>query len=355
MNNARVGIIGASGYSGVEATRILASHPHVRLELLTSDKWAGDRVRDRLGFEGPVGALAYTAQAEVLERAKGLDVALLATPAEVSLKLAPQLLALGLKVIDLSGAFRLKDAGRYPTFYGFAHDAPTWLADAVYGMPELFAQEIRTARLVANPGCYATAATLAVAPLLTAGVLEPGAVIFDAASGTTGAGRKAAEAFSFTEVNEDFRAYRTLSHQHTPEISQTLGRAAGRAVPVTFTAHLLPLKRGILCTTYGTLADGASAADVAGALEKAYAAAPFVRVLPGGPDAVGLKAVVGTNRCDVGVSVAGDDAIDPRRVVIVSAIDNLTKGAAGQAIQNLNLMFGFEETESLSTLRAFLP
>ena len=355
MHTARVGIVGASGYSGVEATRILANHPQVELALVTSDKWAGQRVGDRLGFSGPVGELAYTPQADVLALAAGLDVVLLATPAEVSLDLAPHLLELGVKVVDLSGAFRLKDASQYPTFYGFAHDLPGWLADAVYGLPEFFADRMKGARLVANPGCYATAAALSLAPLLAADVLERGSVIIDAASGTTGAGRKGTEELSFSEVEGDFRAYRTLSHQHTPEIAQTLGLVSGINVPVTFTAHLLPLKRGILCTSYARLADGATAADVTAAFERAYAHTPFTRLLPGGADAVGLKAVVGTNRCHLGVSVAGAGAIDPGRVVVTAAIDNLTKGAAGQAVQNLNLMFGFEETLGLSTLRGFLP
>lgn len=214
---------------------------------------------------------------------------------------------------------------------------------------------IRSARLVANPGCYATAAALALAPLLRADLLEPGALIVDAASGTTGAGRAASEALSFSEVDADFRAYRTLRHQHTPEIAQTLSGVIGHAVPLTFTPHLLPLRRGILTTAYAQLRQGRTEAEVIGAYEAFYADAPFTRLVPGGADAVGLRAVVGTNRCHLGVSVAGGDALDPRRIVVTGAIDNLTKGAAGQAIQNLNLMCGFDEGLGLSTLRGFLP
>ena len=347
--------MGASGYSGVEATRILAQHPGVDLRLVTSDRWAGEQVSDRFGFGGAVGALTYAAQAEVADLVEGLEVVLLATPAPVSLALAPKLLARGLRVIDLSGAFRLQDASQYRAFYGFAHDAPDLLREAVYGLPEFHAEAIRSARLVANPGCYATAAALALAPLLTGELLESGSLIVDAASGTTGAGRSATEALSFSEVDEDFRAYRTLRHQHTPEIVQTLGQVAGRKLPLTFTPHLLPLKRGILITAYAHLREGVGDAQVTQAFEAAYTQAPFTRLLPGGADAVGLKAVVGTNRCHLGVSVAGDDALDPRRVVVTGAIDNLTKGAAGQAIQNLNLMCGFDEGLGLSTLQGFLP
>jgi N-acetyl-gamma-glutamyl-phosphate reductase len=242
---------------------------------------------------------------------------------------------------------------RYPPFYGFTHSSPELLPGAVYGLPELFRQQVRGATLVANPGCYATAAALALAPLLSAGVLEAGSLVVDAASGTTGAGRKGSEEMSFTEVDEDFRAYRVLKHQHTPEIAQTLSRVAGRAVPLTFTAHLLPLKRGIPCTAYGRLAPGATLADLKAAYANGYTGEPFVSLAPS-PEAVGLKAVVGTNRCVVGVA-ADAGGLDPGRVVVVSAIDNLVKGAAGQAVQNLNLLCGWEEGAGLSTLRGFYP
>jgi N-acetyl-gamma-glutamyl-phosphate reductase len=256
-------------------------------------------------------------------------------------------------VIDLSGSFRLRDIATYPSFYNFTHSAPELLEQAAYGLPELFRERIPSAKLVANPGCYATACALSVAPLLKAGLLDEGSLIFDAASGTTGAGRKGSEDMSFSEVDEDFRAYRVLRHQHTPEIAQTLAGVAGRAVPLTFTAHLLPLKRGILVTAYGRLRPGATAAEARAALEQAYAPCPFLTV-EASPDAVNLKGVVGTNRCTV--AVAADTAgYDPGRVVVTAAIDNLVKGAAGQAVQNLNLMMGWEETLGLSTLRGFNP
>jgi N-acetyl-gamma-glutamyl-phosphate reductase len=354
MHKAAIGIIGASGYSGVEATHILAAHGQVELRLVTSDRWKGEPVGRRLGLMGPVGQLRYAPLDQSAELARECEVVLLATPAESSLELVPGLLAAGVRVIDLSGAFRLQDTAAYPAFYNFTHAAPALLGEAVYGLPELVSRErIARARLVSNPGCYATACALAVAPLLRAGLLDEGSLIFDAASGTTGAGRKATEDMSFSEVDEDFRAYRVLRHQHTPEIAQTLAQVAGRAVPLTFTPHLLPLKRGILVTAYARLRPGATAAEARSALDTAYASCPFLSV-ESSPDAVGLKAVVGTNRCTVGLAVDATGH-DPGRVVVTAAIDNLVKGAAGQAVQNLNLMKGWEETLGLSSLRSFTP
>ncbi len=263
MSGLTVGIIGASGYSGIELTRLCAQHPHVDLRLLASDRWAGETPRRRLGILGQAGStadLAYTRQDGALAAALGCEVVFLATPVEASLELAPRLLEAGVRVIDLSGAFRLRDAAQYPRWYGLTHPRPALLADAVYGLPELATSSLASARLVANPGCYATAAALALAPLFSEGVIAADTpVIVDAASGTTGAGRKATEEMSFSEVEADFRAYRVLSHQHTPEIAATLTRAAGHSVGLTFTAHLLPLKRGILATAYARLAPGHAA------------------------------------------------------------------------------------------------
>lgn len=215
MHKTVVGIIGASGYSGVEATHLLAAHEKVELRLVTSDRWQGDTVARRLGIPGPTGELRYAPLERSAELARECAAVLLATPAESSLHLVPGLLAAGVKVIDLSGAFRLRDAAEYPPFYGFTHSSTELLGEAAYGLPELFRERIPSARLVANPGCYPTASALAVAPLLRAGLLDEGSIIIDAASGTTGAGRKGSEELSFTEVDEDFRAYRVLRHQHT--------------------------------------------------------------------------------------------------------------------------------------------
>jgi N-acetyl-gamma-glutamyl-phosphate reductase len=340
MQTAPIGVIGASGYAGLEASRILAAHPQVELRLLTSDKWAGDTAAKRAGLAGAAGRLRYAPWDKALELAKECAAVLLALPAETSLELAPKLVQAGVRVVDLSGAFRLKDAALYPPFYKFAHGEASLLQEAFYGLPELGRTPLGT-RLVANPGCYATAAALALSPLVQAGLVK-GPLIVDAASGVTGAGRKATEELSFAEVDEDFRAYKVLGHQHEPEIAQTI------RAELTFTAHLLPLKRGILATCYAQLADGRAAADLHAAYLHKYAECPFVEVL-GHPDEVGLKAVVGTNRCQLAVASKG------RTVVAVSAIDNLVKGAAGQAVQNLNLVFGWPETSGLEGLRGFHP
>ncbi|AKU90413.1 N-acetyl-gamma-glutamyl-phosphate reductase [Vulgatibacter incomptus] len=344
--NERVGVIGASGYSGIELTRILAGHPGVRLILASSDRWAGERVEEASRIAGRELRYVDLAQAERL--AAECDVLFLATPADASLRLAPALLEQGCRVIDLSGAFRIDDSAAFERFYGLT--ASNLQSSAVYGLPELFRNRVHGARLVANPGCYPTAASLALAPLLREELLEPDLIV-NAASGVTGAGRTAKEDFSFAEVAEDFRAYKVLRHQHTPEIEQTLSGCAGSAVNVTFTPHLLPIRRGILCTSYGRLRRKATSEELRALLEEAWHDEPFVDVAPS-PDQVSLHRVVGTNRCLVGV------ACEPEvggRVVVVSAIDNLVKGAAGQAVQNLNLLLGFDESTGLSGLRGFHP
>jgi N-acetyl-gamma-glutamyl-phosphate reductase len=320
MNSASAVVFGGSGYSGLELVRLLQGHAGIRLAGVTSDRWAGKSI----------DGVTYCAHGEGLERALKCDVALLATPAESSLELVPQLLAAGVRAVDLSGAFRLRDASLYPRFYGFTHGKPALLSEAVYGLPELDRTRQRTARLVANPGCYATAAALALAPLVRAGLVE--SAVVSAASGVSGAGRKATEEFSFMELANDFRAYKVLKHQHTPEIAQTVGLER-----VVFTPHLLPMQRGILCTAVVSLR---SRGNVDAVLRDAYARESFVQVLPSA-DAVRLSAAANTNRCVVGASVDGDTA------VVVTALDNLLKGAASQAVQNLNLMLGHAETEGL--------
>lgn len=340
MQTAPIGIIGASGYSGLEASRILALHPHVELKLLGSDKWAGETAARRAVLPGAAGKLKYVPQDQMVQMARECAAVLLATPAEGSLKVAPILLAFGVKVIDLSGAFRLREPLLYPKYYGFEHTQRELLAEAFYGLPEL-ARAPQGTRLVANPGCYPTAAALALAPLIEADLID-GPFIVDAASGVTGAGRKATDDLSFAEVDEDFKAYKVLRHQHQPEMAQTLQR------PLTFTAHLLPAKRGILATCYARLRPGRRPDELKAQLMHKYASEPFVEVR-GHPDEVTLKAVAGTNQCLLAVASDGD------MVIVVSAIDNLVKGAAGQAVQNLNLVMGWPETAGLDTLRGFHP
>ena len=337
-----VGIVGVSGYSGIELARLIARHPRFRLTAAVSDKWSGKPLGDMLPVSGTAAAVRCLPQAEATASFAGLGLVFFCTPAEVSIALAPAALEAGARVVDLSGGFRLA-VDLFPRWYGFTHPRPDLLQQAVYSMPEATenAAALRTATLVANPGCYPTAAVLATLPLLRAGVIERTGLIIDAKSGTTGAGRKASEEMSFSEVEGDFRAYRVLKHQHTPEIERVLALAGAGDGPVTFTAHLLPTRRGILATAYGRLVPGRTAADAAAAMRDFAAGRPFLRAAA--PEAVRLQAVVGTNRV-----VMGADA-DPERAIAIglAAIDNLVKGAAGQALQNANLMLGLDQSLGL--------
>lgn len=360
----RVAIIGASGYSGVELTRILAGHPGVELAVASSDRWVGESLAARVGVSS---ALRYLALDEAVVQAARCDVVFLATPAEASLELVAKLVA-HTRVIDLSGAYRLRNPARYEKYYGFSHAHAGLLAEAVYGLPELFRARIPGARLIANPGCYATAIQLALAPLIRTDSVETtatvasdgttrpfkrvdddvldGRIIIDAMSGVTGAGRKATEEFSFAEIAGDVRAYRVLRHQHEPEIEQSLSDLAERSIDITFVPHLLPVQRGILATCHAQLA---GAHDVALLYKQFYARESFISLAPSA-DQVSLHDVVGTNRCRIGVSVG-----ESGEVVVIAAIDNLVKGAAGQAVQNLNLMLGLDERAGLAGLRSFHP
>jgi N-acetyl-gamma-glutamyl-phosphate reductase len=330
----RVAVIGASGYTGVELTRLLVGHPNVELVVASSDRWVGEAVEARVGAPS---ALRYVSLEDATRQAASCDVVMLATPAEASHTLAPTLLAAGPRVIDLSGAYRLKDASLYPAFYKYEHLHTDLLASAVYGLPELCRDGIAAARLVANPGCYATAIQVALEPLLPHATGRP---VVDAMSGVTGAGRKAAEEFSFAEIAGDLRAYRALRHQHRPEIEQQLGRE------VTFVPHLLPVHRGILATCHIELR---GSHDIGALFRARYANEPFVSIAPSA-DHVSLHDVVGTNKCRIGWTLS-----ERGELVITSAIDNLVKGAAGQAVQNLNLMLGLDERTGLVGLRSFHP
>ncbi len=331
------GIIGASGYSGLELTRLVLAHSSASLKFATSDRWVGQTVASKTGLPCE---LAYVSVDAGLAAARGCDLVFLATPAESSLDLAPKLRAQGVRVVDLAGAFRLQDLSLYPTFYKFTHSAPALVKEAVYGLTELFRDAVRGQPFVSNPGCYATAAAMSVAPLLEAGLIDPSSVVINAASGVSGAGRKATEDYTFMEVDADFRAYKTLSHQHVPEIRQTLTRVAGVDVPLVFTPHLLPMKRGILSTTVARLKAGVTQAQVSGALADVYGRERLVG-LRANADAVRIAEVVNTPKCLVGASTDG------HHVVSISAIDNLLKGAASQAMQNANLMLGLDEVDGL--------
>jgi N-acetyl-gamma-glutamyl-phosphate reductase len=358
MGAVRVGVVGATGYSGAVAARLLATHPSFELAFCTSDQRAGEQVVTALGLphlvrDPRLAALTYTPNAEAPRLVTTVDAVVLATSAEVSAKLAPVALAAERVVIDLSGAFRLASAADYRTWYRLEHPSTDLLPLAHYGLPELFGYPVRKegrGLLVSNPGCYPTAALLALAPLVRAGLVEARGLIVDAKSGVTGAGRQAKEEYSFGEVDEDIRAYKILTHQHTPEIMRGLSRSASLppdAVTLTFTPHLLPVKRGILATCYARPAAKAEPRAYAECLEQAYRGSTFVEVTT--PERVTLTSVVGTNRARVAVT-ANDDA-----VVAVSAIDNLLKGASGQALQTLNRIFGLEEGAGLTSLHRSAP
>jgi N-acetyl-gamma-glutamyl-phosphate reductase len=344
----RIAIIGATGYAGAEIARLLTGHPHAELTYLTA---SGEREGKSLGELYPSlrGCVNVTCQAvDVAAIAESADVCFIAL-SHGAMDYAPPLLERGVKVIDIGAEFRLKDAAVFEQWYKKPHTSPRLLERAVYGLPELFREKIRAAQLVANPGCYPTSAILPLYPLLERGLIDPTTIIVDSASGVSGAGRsKTTVEYLFSEINEDFKAYNVAAHRHTPEIEQALSWAAGESVTISFTAHLLPITRGILTTTYATLAQKVSTADVLAALHERYANEPFVRVYPEG-ELPQIKFTTGSNFCDIGAKV------DPRtnRLILISAEDNLIKGAAGQAIQNMNLMCGVEETTGLRTLPVF--
>ncbi|HXX68698.1 MAG TPA: N-acetyl-gamma-glutamyl-phosphate reductase [Polyangiaceae bacterium] len=343
MRDFRVGVVGASGYSGSVAVRLLATHPRAQLSFATSDRWSGESVGPHLGVR--LGAdLRFVPNSAAIECTEKCDAVVLATSAEVSVRLLPAFAERGKQVIDLSGAFRLT-ADAYPHWYGFEHDAPQWLERAHYGLPELFGPPT-PASPVSNPGCFPTAALLAIGPLVRAGLAHPEGIVIDAKSGVTGAGRQSGETYSFAEVDDDFHAYSVLSHKHTPEIHRGLSRLS-RGVSVTFTAHLLPVRRGLLATCYARPREGATPERVAECLADTYAKSAFVRALA--PNRIGLRGVVGTNECHVGATA------DDKVVIAIGAIDNLLKGAAGQAIQNLNLMNGWHEASGLDGLQRVAP
>jgi N-acetyl-gamma-glutamyl-phosphate reductase len=325
------------------AARLLADHPRFELVFCTSDRWVGDAVRARTGASSE---LRFVANAEGVARAADVDAICLATSAEVSHELAPKILAAGAKVVDFSGAFRLESVDVYPRWYKLEHREPALLAEAHYGIPELFGSA-KGKRLVANPGCYPTAAVLPIAPLLRDWLIDADRIFIDGKSGVTGAGRQSKEDYSFVEVDSDLRAYKLLSHQHTPEIARVLERAAGKGVGITFTPHLIPIRRGLICTAYAKARPGTTTAALEASLRRAYEGRPFVEVVR--PEEVTVASVVGTNVCRVGVACDGDV------VVAIGAIDNLIKGAAGQAVQNLNTMFGDDEGVGLDRLHRSAP
>jgi N-acetyl-gamma-glutamyl-phosphate reductase len=343
----KVAIVGASGYTGIELLRILHSHPEVAVTCVTSEQSAGRPVSDIF----PTLRGRFDIALENLEPvsiAEKVDVVFTALPHKAAMEVVPTFLKMGKSVVDLSADYRLRDAAVYGRWYD-KHLSPELLQDAVYGIPELRRTQIREASLVANPGCYPTSVILGLAPLLKGKVVDLKSIIVDAKSGVSGAGRGAKVDGLYCEVNEGFRAYGVGgTHRHIPEIEQELSLLAGSELTVSFTPHLVPMDRGILSTIYTNPLGKVTAADLITLYETFYDGEPFVRVLPEGsfPSTAYVR---GSNFCDIGI------AVDERtgRVIVVSAIDNLVKGASGQAVQNMNLMCGLPETLGLDFLPIF--
>ncbi|HRF13724.1 MAG: N-acetyl-gamma-glutamyl-phosphate reductase [Candidatus Accumulibacter phosphatis] len=339
----KVGIVGGTGYTGVELLRLLAQHPEVQLVCITSRGDAGTAVssmfpslrrRLSLQFEDPASA-----------NLQDCDVVFFATPNGVAMQQAPALLDAGVRVIDLAADFRIRNVAEWSQWYGMQHSSPEWVADAVYGLPEYDRADIRNARLLANPGCYPTAVQLGFLPLLEAGVVELDHLVADAKSGVSGAGRKAEIPALFSEAADNFKAYAVPGHRHLPEIRQGLSRMAGSPVGLTFVPHLTPLIRGIHATLYARIKDEA---DFQAIFDKRYQDEPFVDVLPPGshPDTRSVRAA---NICRIAVHRPQEGNV----LVVLSVIDNLVKGAAGQAVQNMNIMFGLPEAAGLWQLAVF--
>lgn len=336
----KVGIVGGTGYTGVELLRLLALHPHIELKAITSRGDAGMPVADMFpSLRGYVG-LNFVDPAEA--DLGGCDVVFFATPNGIAMQQTRELLKKGVRVIDLAADFRIQDIPTWEKWYGMSHACPDLVADAVYGLPELDRVRIRTAQLVANPGCYPTAVQLGFLPLLEAGVVDTAHLIADAKSGVSGAGRKAEVHTLFAEAGDNFKAYGVSGHRHLPEISQGLTRMSGQSVGLTFVPHLTPLIRGIHATLYARLTKDT---DLQALFEQRYADEAFVDVLPKGAHPE-TRSVRGSNQCRIAVHrPQGGDT-----VVVLSVIDNLVKGAAGQAVQNMNIMFDLPERTGLDIM-----
>jgi N-acetyl-gamma-glutamyl-phosphate reductase len=346
---AKIGILGASGYTGAELVRLLLRHSRVEIALLTADRRAGKAMADVFPQFLPYSLPPLTAIDSADWKSLGLDLVFCALPHGTTQKVIKDLMARAprTKIVDLSADFRLADSAAYARWYGHEHFAPGLQKEAVYGLTEVYRSKIKSARLVANPGCYTSCAELALIPLLKAKAIDPDEIVIDAKSGMTGAGRAAKEEMLFSEVSEGFHAYGVGHHRHMAELDQEFSKAAGRDVVVSFTPHLVPMNRGILSTIY-VRGLNASAQDLHALLLKSYVKEPFVHVLPFGA-APQTRHVRGSNMTFIGVvadRIAG-------RAIIVSALDNLTKGASGQAVQNMNVMLGYPEPMGLEQIALF--
>ncbi|MBA4349571.1 MAG: N-acetyl-gamma-glutamyl-phosphate reductase [Thermodesulfovibrio sp.] len=344
----RIAICGGSGYAGSELLRILSLHPQVEVTAVTSEKSAGKKVTDLFPHLVKYNRLIY----EPLDKEQLLpkaDVFFMALPHAASQEAVDFFFKKGRKVIDLSADYRLSDPLIYEEWYKTPHNYKETLKKAVYGLPELYRKDIKKARLVANPGCYPTGAILALYPAIKEGLIDAKSIIVDSKSGISGAGRKAEIALSFCEVNEGLKAYRIGVHRHTPEIEQEISAIAGKKIKINFTPHLVPIDRGIISTVYGKMLKDMNTADVLSIYKKIYAKEPFVRILDEN-NFPNVKYVRGSNYCQIGLKVNNRT----NTLIVVSAIDNLVKGASGLAVQNMNVMMGFEETAGLKDL-ALVP
>ncbi len=342
----KVAVVGASGYTGVELLRILVGHPEIEICCVTSRQHEGLPINQV--FPSLSGFCELVCEPlDVSSISKRADLVFTALPHKTAMEVVPDFLAAGCKVVDLSADYRLKDQAVYERWYQ-AHSSPELFDEAVYGLPELYADQLRSARLVANPGCYPTSVILGLAPLLEKQLIDPKSLIVDSKSGVSGAGRGVKLGSLFCETNEGFKAYGIASHRHTPEIEQELTGLAKCDIRLNFTPHLLPVNRGILSTCYADLLEDKSTEELIKLFQQRYANEPFVRVMPGG-QLPNIAYIRGTNFCDIGL--VSDQYTG--RVIVVTAIDNLVKGAAGQAVQNMNIMCDFNETLGLGIVPTF--
>lgn len=338
----RAGVLGGTGYAGIEVVRLLLRHPEAEITRIVSQSYAGQKIAEV--YPSLMGVCDVVCSAlDVDDIAANCDVVFTALPHGASKEVIPSLYEKGLKVIDLSGDFRYNDPAVYEKWYGESHSNPELLQESVYGLCELHREEIKQARLIGNPGCYTTCSITALAPLVKAGIADNTSLIIDAKSGVTGAGRGLALPNLFCECTETMKAYKVATHRHTSEIEQELSLLAGEDIMLSFTPHLAPMKRGILATCYANLKDKHTAEELVELYKDFYAGDPFIRIYPAGtlPE---VKHVAGSNYIGIGLVV--DERLN--RVVVVSCIDNLIKGAAGQAVQNMNLLFGLPEDTALA-------
>lgn len=343
----KAAVLGATGYAGIELVRLLSNHPDVSVEILGSQSFDGQKLSDV--YQNFAHILEKECEKLDLEKVKNCDIAFTALPHGASKEVIPKLLAQGLKVIDLSGDYRYDDAKVYEEWYGEPHSSPELLKESVYGLCELHREKIKSARLIGNPGCYTTCSILGAAPLLASKLGNTKNIIVDAKSGVTGAGRGIALPYHFCECTENSKAYKIATHRHTSEIEQELSNISGEKIMLSFTPHLIPQKRGILSTIYINLNKPCTTEELVTLYKDYYKNEFFVRVKDAGklPE---TKHVAGSNFVDIGV--VADERL--QRAVVVSTIDNIVKGAAGQAVQNMNLMFGLEETTGLKTAGFYL-